>query len=85
MFLTIVTYCSMQCFTVVHCDYLLVYYSMHCYTACTITYVLSTYLIVVVHKCNEEWGVGDRCIGGFVQIHLSFIEPLLQHLQITIL
>ena len=47
--------------------------------------VLSAYLMVVVFKCNEEWGVGNRGIGRFVQIHLPFVEPLLQHLQITIL
>ena len=47
--------------------------------------VLSAYLMVVVFKCNEEWGVGNRGIGWFVQIHLPFSEPLLQHLQITIL
>ena len=47
--------------------------------------VLSAYLIVIAHKCNEEWSVGNRGIGRFVQIHPPFIEPLLQHLQITIL
>ena len=51
--------------------------------------ICSAHLIVVIHERDEEWGIGDRGVRGFIQIqHLLIqllIELLLQHLQVSIL
>jgi len=51
--------------------------------------ICSAHLIVVIHERNEEWGIGDRGVRGFIQIQplliQLLIELLLQHLQVSIL
>ena len=51
--------------------------------------ICSAHLIVVIHERDEEWGIGDRGVRGFIQIQPRLIqlliELLLQHLQVSIL